>query len=147
MRLGLLLSEIGRVNGIVVTPDELSAAMRVEAARYPGPGTAGDRVLPQEPAGAIEQLRGPIFEDKVVDHILSWRRSTDKMVSPEELTRRRRTARRLRSTGAGASAPAAEESRGGTSGGEPRSGPQRTPSRPDWTAACRLRRWKWRAAI
>src|ERR1019366_4939880 len=36
VRLGLLLVEIGRVNTIVVTPEEVTMAIRREAARYPG---------------------------------------------------------------------------------------------------------------
>ncbi len=36
VRLGLLLAEIGRVNSITVAPDEMTRAMRTEAARYPG---------------------------------------------------------------------------------------------------------------
>src|SRR6185312_5617230 len=36
VRLGLMLGEIGRVNGIQVTPDEMTRAMRTEASRYPG---------------------------------------------------------------------------------------------------------------
>ena len=39
VRLGLLLAEIGRVNSITVAPDEMTRAMRAEAARYPGPGS------------------------------------------------------------------------------------------------------------
>ena len=40
----------------------------------------------QKNPGAIEQLRGPIFEDKVVDHILSLATVDEKIVGPEELT-------------------------------------------------------------
>src|SRR5690606_27031344 len=36
IRLGLLLSEIGRTNNIQVTPEEMARAMRQEASRYPG---------------------------------------------------------------------------------------------------------------
>jgi trigger factor len=39
----------------------------------------------QENAGAIEQLRGPIFEDKVVDYILSVAQVAERVVPPEEL--------------------------------------------------------------
>ena len=36
VRLGLLLSEIGRANSVTVGADEMARAMRAEAARYPG---------------------------------------------------------------------------------------------------------------
>jgi trigger factor len=84
VRLGLLLSEIGRVNEIQVSPAELSAALRAEAARYPGQEMQVVEFFRKNQA-AIEQLRGPIFEDKVIDHILSVAQVEDKLVSPEEL--------------------------------------------------------------
>ena len=62
VRLGLLLAEIGRANNVTVSPDEMMRAMQVEASRFPGQETAGDRVLPQEPApgrfAARADLRG-----------------------------------------------------------------------------------------
>jgi trigger factor len=85
VRLGLLLSEIGRANEIEVTPAELSAALRQEAARYPGQEMMVVEFF-RKNQGAIEQLRGPLFEDKVVDHILSVAKVEEKTVAPEELT-------------------------------------------------------------
>ena len=85
VRLGLLLSEIGRARGIEVSPAELSAALRQEASRYPG---QEQQVVDffRKNQGAIEQLRGPIFEDKVVDYILGVAQVEEKTVPPEELT-------------------------------------------------------------
>jgi trigger factor len=85
VKLGLLLSEIGRVNNISVTQQELSQALRAEAMRYPGQEQMVVEFFTKQP-GAIEQLRGPIFEDKVVDYILSVAKVTDKTVPVEELT-------------------------------------------------------------
>jgi trigger factor len=85
VRLGLLLSEIGRVNNIQVTQQELTQALRAEAMRYPGQEQQVVEFFTKQP-GAIEQLRGPIFEDKVVDHILAVAQVTDKVVPVEELT-------------------------------------------------------------
>jgi trigger factor len=85
VRLGLLLSEIGRVNDVQVTPAELSAALRQEASRYPGQEMQVVEFF-RKNQGAIEQLRGPIFEDKVVDHILSVAKVEEKTVAPEDLT-------------------------------------------------------------
>jgi trigger factor len=85
VRLGLLLSEIGQTNGIEVTPAELSAALRQEASRNPG---REQQVVDyfRKTQGAIEQLRGPIFEDKVIDYILSVAQVDERIVPPEELT-------------------------------------------------------------
>ena len=84
VRLGLLLAEIGRANNVVVSQSEMNAALRSELSRYPG---QEQQVLTffQKNPGAVEQLRGPIFEDKVVDLILGQATVTESMVSPEEL--------------------------------------------------------------
>ena len=57
VRLGLLLSEIGRQNNVSVAPDEMTRAMRAEAGTLPGAGSAGDGVLPQESAGGRDAAR------------------------------------------------------------------------------------------
>ena len=84
VRLGLLLAEIGRANDVQVSQAELSAALRQEASRYPGQEMQVIDFF-RKNEGAIEQLRGPIFEDKVVDHILSVAQVSEKLVGPEDL--------------------------------------------------------------
>ena len=70
VKLGILLSEIGRSNNIQITRDELSAAVMNQARNYPG---QEDKVFefyrknPQQ----LDELRGPILEEKAVDFILS----------------------------------------------------------------------------
>ncbi len=86
VRLGLLLAEIGRANAINVTPDELTRAMRTEAARYPGQEAQVMEFFRKNPQGA-EGLRGPIFEDKVVDFVLELAKVTETEVTPDELGR------------------------------------------------------------
>ena len=86
VRLGLLLSEIGRTNGISVAEDELTRAMRAEAARYPGQEQKIMEFFRKNPQAA-EGLRGPIFEEKVIDFVLELARVTDSTVSAEELAR------------------------------------------------------------
>ena len=85
IRLGLLLSEIGRTNNITVTGDELARAMRQEAGRYPGQEQQVMEFFRKNPQAA-ENLRSPIFEEKVVDFMLELAQVTDRQVSPEELT-------------------------------------------------------------
>jgi trigger factor len=86
VRLGLMLSEIGRVNGLSVGADEMTRAMRQEAGRYPGQETQVIEFFRSNPQAA-ESLRGPLFEDKVVDYVLELAKVTDEVVSPEELAR------------------------------------------------------------
>jgi trigger factor len=84
VRLGLLLAEIGRVNNIVVSEPEMNRALQAELQRYPGQEQQVLNFFRQNP-GAIEQIRGPIFEDKVVDFIIAGAAVTDQTVSVEEL--------------------------------------------------------------
>ena len=85
VRLGLLLSEVGRVNGIQVQPDELTRAMRAEAGRYPGQEQQVMEFFRKNPQAA-DGLRGPIFEDKVVDFVLELAQVEERQVAPEELS-------------------------------------------------------------
>ena len=92
MRLGLLLSEIGRINNIQVTQEELNRAVVAQARQYPGQELRIFEIYRNNP-DAVAQLRAPIFEDKVVDFLLSQVKIEDKSVSrtdlakdPEELT-------------------------------------------------------------
>jgi len=85
IRLGLLLSEIGRSNNIQVTPDELSMALRQEASRYRGQEQQVIEFFRKNP-DAMENLRAPIFEEKVVDFIIELAKVTDRQVAAEELS-------------------------------------------------------------
>ncbi|MCQ8241387.1 trigger factor [Rhizosaccharibacter radicis] len=84
VKLGLLLAEIGRGNGIVVTPEEMNRAVRAEASRYPGQEQMVVEFFMKNPQAA-ESLRGPIFENKVVDYVLELAKVDDRTVTPEEL--------------------------------------------------------------
>ncbi len=84
VRLGLLLAEIGRAAGIAVTPDEMTRAMRTEAGRYPGQEQTVLDFFRKNPQAA-ETLRGPIFENKVIDHIIGRATVEDRTVTPQQL--------------------------------------------------------------
>ncbi len=84
VKLGLLLAEIGRANGVSVTSDEMVRAMRTEAGRYPGQEAQVIEFFRKNPQAA-ETLRGPIFENKVVDYVLELARVEERTVTPEEL--------------------------------------------------------------
>lgn len=84
IRLGLLLSEIGRTNNIQVAREELSRAMMAEVQRYPGQEKQVIEYFQKNPQ-AMEQLRSPLFEEKVVDFMLELAQVTDETVTPEAL--------------------------------------------------------------
>ena len=83
VRLGLLLSEIGRENNIDVNQEELQKAVIDEMQRYPG---QEQQVLEyyQNNQEALAALRGPVFEEKVIDYILELANVSEKAVTPEE---------------------------------------------------------------
>jgi trigger factor len=84
VRLGLVLAEIGRANNVQVTEAELNEAIRREAIKY-GPQAQQIFNLLRENQNAQAQLRAPIFEDKVVDLIISKAKVEDKKVSKDDL--------------------------------------------------------------
>lgn len=84
VRLGLLISEVGRRNGIDVTQEELNRALLQEAQRHPGHEREVFEFYQRTP-DAIANLRAPIFEDKVVDFIVDLAKVTERKVTPAEL--------------------------------------------------------------
>ena len=84
VRLGLVLAEIGRENDIQVTDQELNAALQAQARQYPGQEQQVYDFFRNNPQ-ASAQLRAPIYEEKVVDLILSKATVTDEKVSKEDL--------------------------------------------------------------
>ncbi|MFN3646381.1 MAG: trigger factor [Gemmobacter sp.] len=86
VRLGLLLAEIGRKAEVQVTDAELTQAVLAQARQYPGQERQFFEYI-QKNAQAQQQLRAPIFEDKVVDHIVAGATVTEKEVGKDELTK------------------------------------------------------------
>jgi trigger factor len=84
VRLGLLLAEIGRLNNISVSQDEMTRAMRTEAMRYRGQEQQVFEFFRQNPRAA-DTLRGPLFEEKVIDFVLELAKVEEKSATPEEL--------------------------------------------------------------
>ena len=84
VRLGLLLAEVGRLNQIEVNQQDMNRAMVTEAQRYPGQEQKIMESFQKNPE-AMQQLREPLMEDKVVDFIIELAKVTDKMVSVEDL--------------------------------------------------------------
>ncbi|ALN73414.1 trigger factor [Aureimonas sp. AU20] len=84
VRLGLVLSEIGEKAGVTVSDEELQRAVIDQVRQYPGQEQQVYDYFRNTPE-AVQSLRAPIFEEKVVDHLLATVDVTDKTVSKEEL--------------------------------------------------------------
>lgn len=84
VRLGLVLSEIGEKGGIDVTEEEMQRALYAQLQQFPGQQKEILEFFRKTP-GAAASLRAPIFEEKVIDKLLSEISVTDKTVSREEL--------------------------------------------------------------
>jgi len=84
VRLGLILSDIGQANELQVEQAELNQAMMEQVRRFPGQEKEVFEYFQKTPQ-AIEQLRAPIYEDKVVDFVLEMAKVEDKAVTVEEL--------------------------------------------------------------
>jgi trigger factor len=84
VRLGLVLAEIGRKAEVTVTDAEMTQAVLSQARQYPGQERQYFEFVQKNPQ-MQQQLRAPIFEDKVVDHIVAAAKVTDKEISKEEL--------------------------------------------------------------
>jgi len=84
VRLGLLLSEVARRHNITVAQDEINQALVAEARRFPGQERQVVEYYRNEP-GAIEGLRAPILENKVVDHILGSAEVSERTVPAADL--------------------------------------------------------------
>ncbi|HEX3863413.1 MAG TPA: trigger factor [Stellaceae bacterium] len=84
VRLGLLLAEIGRNNNISVGQEELNQALTQEARRHPGYERQVIDYYRQNP-DALNNLRAPLFEEKVVDFIVELAKPEERKVAPQEL--------------------------------------------------------------
>jgi len=84
VRLGLLLAEVGRKADVQVTDAEMTQAVLAQARQYPGQERQFFEFVQKNPQ-MQQQLRAPIFEDKVVDFIVAGAVVTEKTVSKEEL--------------------------------------------------------------
>jgi len=83
VRLGLVMAEIGEQNKVQVTDDELTAAVVERARQFPGQEKMVWDFY-QKNREALAQIRAPLYEEKVVDVILSQAKVSDKEVSKED---------------------------------------------------------------
>jgi trigger factor len=85
VRLGLLLSEIGQKNGVQISQQETNQLIMQAAQQYkPEERQRFAEYINNEPMAAA-QLRAPLFEDKVVDHLFASAEMSERKVSRAEL--------------------------------------------------------------
>ncbi len=84
VRLGLLLAETGRKAEVEVTDAEMTQAIMNQARQYPGQERQFFEFV-QQNQQMQQQLRAPIFEDKVVDHIVDQAEVSEKEISKDDL--------------------------------------------------------------
>jgi trigger factor len=84
VRLGLVLAEVGRINGVEVKDEEVGRAIQAEAMRFPGQEKQVYDFFQKNP-NAVASLRAPLYEEKVVDFMLQLANVTDVIVTREQL--------------------------------------------------------------
>jgi trigger factor len=84
VRLGLLLAEVGRTNNISVSQEEINQALTREARNHPGYERQVIEYYRNNP-DAVGNLRGPIYEEKVVDFVVELAKLNERKVTPLEL--------------------------------------------------------------
>ncbi len=85
VRLGLLLSDIGTRGGVEVSQQEMNRLIGQAASQYqPKDRERFVQYVQQDPMAAA-QLRAPLYEDKVVDHLFEKAEITDRVVTRAEI--------------------------------------------------------------
>ena len=84
VKLGLLLAELGQKNEVKVSDAEMTQAIMMQARQYPGQERAFFEFIQQNQA-AQQQIRAPLFEDKVIDFIVELADVTEKTISKDDL--------------------------------------------------------------
>jgi trigger factor len=84
VRLGLALAEIGDRAGIKVLEEEVTQLLYERARNFPGRERQFVDYY-RKNSELMNEIRGPIFEEKVVNHILAQAKVADRHVSKEDL--------------------------------------------------------------
>ena len=84
VRLGLLLAEMGQRAEVQVTDAEMQQALMAQARQYPGEERQFMEFV-QSNEQMQQQMRAPIFEDKVVDYAFELANVAEKEITKEEL--------------------------------------------------------------
>jgi trigger factor len=84
VRLGLLLAEVGTKAGVKVADEEMTRALVARARSFPGQEKQVWDYY-RNNNQALAELRAPLYEEKVVDHILGLAKVEDRKVTKDEL--------------------------------------------------------------
>jgi trigger factor len=84
VRLGLLLAEVGTRADVKVSDEEMTQALVARARAYPGQEKQVWDFY-RNNQQALAELRAPIYEEKVVDHIIGLARVKERKTTKEEL--------------------------------------------------------------
>lgn len=84
VRLGLVLAEIGEQAKVQISDDEVTQALVERVRQFPGQEKQVWEFYQKNPQ-ALAEIRAPIFEEKVVDHLLGQVKVEDQTVSREAL--------------------------------------------------------------
>ncbi len=84
VRLGLLLAEVGTKADVKVSDEEMTQALIARARSFPGQEKQVWDFY-RNNQQALAELRAPIYEEKVVDHIIALAKVEDRKVSKDEL--------------------------------------------------------------
>ena len=84
VRLGLLLAEVGTRAEVKVSDDEMTQALIARARSFPGQEKQVWDFY-RNNNQALAELRAPIYEEKVVDHILGLAKVEERKVTKDEL--------------------------------------------------------------
>ena len=85
VRLGLVLAEIGEKAGVQVSDDEMQRSLFETIRRFPANQQQEIYEFYRTNPAALTNIRAPLFEEKVVDHLLAQVSVTDQKVSRDEL--------------------------------------------------------------
>jgi trigger factor len=84
VRLGLVVAEVGEKADVKVTDQEVTRGIVEQARQFPGQEKMLWDYYQKNPQ-ALAQVRAPIFEEKVIEHILSLVKVSERTVSKDEL--------------------------------------------------------------
>ena len=84
VRLGLLLAEVGNIKEITVSDTEMQQAVIQQSQQYGSNAQQFFEYVQKNPQ-VQQQIRAPLFEEKVVDYIVSVAKMADNEVSKEDL--------------------------------------------------------------
>ena len=84
VRLGLLLAEVGTKAEVKISDEEISQALIARARQFPGQEKQVWDFY-RNNQQALAELRAPLYEEKVVDHILGLAKVEERKVSRDEL--------------------------------------------------------------